>query len=274
MSYQPMTKKEAELEVEIEALRDQARALLAQAEQVDAAEDERYGADRRGDELPAELIHRESRLVRLREAKAALEAEAEEREQSRRQMMKAEGKTPRTTKDGRDRDAPTPSAQRNFTDPDSKIMKTSDGAFHQCYNAQAIVDSTAQVIVSAELSSSAPDCPALVGALEQLSENLARIQAELPQGATLAADAGYFSFENIAIGAERGLDTHIASGRQKHSNPPPIAPRGPIPKDTPPGSGWHENSRRNADRVSTHDERRSLSRSSARCKPSRTPNGC
>lgn len=234
MSYERMTKKEAELEVEIEALRNQARDLLAHAEQVDAAEDERYGADRRGDELPAELARRESRLVRLREAKAALEAEAEEREESRRQMMEAEGKTPRATKDGRDPFAPTPSAQRNFTDPDSKIMKTSDGAFHQCYNAQAIVDSTAQVIVSAELSNSAPDCPALLGALEQLSENLAAIQAELPQGATLAADAGYFSAENVAISAERGLDPHIATGRQKHSDPPPIAPRGPIPKDATP----------------------------------------
>jgi transposase len=234
MSYDRMGKKEAELEAEVEALRGQARALLAEAEATDAAEDELYGADRRGDELPEELARRETRLARLREAKAALEAEAKEREEARRAEMEAEGRKPRTPPDGRDPFAPKPAAQRNFTDPESKIMKSSDGAFHQSYNAQAVVDSQAQVIVAADLSSQAPDCPQLQAALDQLDQNLAAIGADLPPGATLTADAGYFSEENLTITAGHGLDPHIATGRQKHSDPPPLQPRGPIPKNATP----------------------------------------
>ena len=136
MSHARIVRAEAALEEEIAALRGRAKALLEEAAATDAAEDERFGPDSRGDELPAELARRESRLERLREAKAALEAEAREREQRRRSEMEAEGKTPRAPRDGRDPFAPRPSDQRNFTDPESKIMKTSDGSFHQCFNAQ------------------------------------------------------------------------------------------------------------------------------------------
>lgn len=234
MSHGRMVKAEEQLDDEIAALRARVDALLAEAEVTDAAEDERFGADRRGDELPAELQRRESRLAKIREAKAALEAEAREREEARRDALQAEGKKPRTPPGGRDPFAPKPAAQRNFTDPDSKIMKTSDGSFHQCYNGQAVVDGQAQVIVVAELSDLAPDCPQLAAALDQLDANIAAIGAELAHGATLAADAGYFSDDNIVITAGRGLDPHIATGRQKHSDPAPIAPRGPIPKDATP----------------------------------------
>lgn len=113
-------------------------------------------------------------------------------------------------------------------------MKTSDGSFHQCYNAQAIVDEQAQVIVVAELSNQAPDCPQLGAALDQLQENLAVIDAKLPQDATMSADAGYFSEDNVVTTAQHGLDAYIATGRQKHCDPAPIAPRGPIPKDATP----------------------------------------
>ncbi len=234
MSYERMTKKESELEAEIAELRARARALLEEAAATDAAEDERFGLDSRGDELPQELQRRESRLARLREAKAALEAEAREREERRREEMGAEGRTPRTPRSGRDSFAPKPTDQRNFTDPDSKIMKASDGAFHQSYNGQAVVDSEAQVIVAAGLSNRAPDCPALEDALEQLEENLAAIGAELPEDAALSADAGYFSEENVTTIAAHGLDPHIATGRQKHSDLTPISPRGRIPKDATP----------------------------------------
>jgi Transposase DDE domain len=90
-----------------------------------------------------------------------------------------------------------PSRPRNFTDPESKIMKTSDGSYHQCYNGQAIVDETAQVIVVAELSDQAPDAQQLEPALNQLDENLQAIDAQLPDGAALTADGGYFSEENV-----------------------------------------------------------------------------
>jgi transposase len=234
MSYQRMVKKEADLEAEIAALRQNVDALLADAERVDAEEDERFGRDRRGDELPDELRRREQRLATIREAKQALEAEAFERETARRAELEAHGKKPRAPKDGRDPFAPKPGAQRNFTDPESKIMKTSDGAFHQCFNGQAIVDSTAQVIVAAELSDEAPDARQLEPALDQLDDNLAAIDAELPDDAALLGDAGYFSEDNVKITAAHGLDPYLATGRFKHSEPPPPAPRGPIPKGATP----------------------------------------
>jgi transposase len=234
MSYERMVRAEARLEREIAALRANVAALLAEAEAVDAEEDERCGPDRRGDELPAELQRREQRLARIREAKQALEAEAAEREAARRAELEAQGKTPRAPRDGRDPFAPKPGAQRNFTDPESRIMKTSDGAYQQCYNGQAIVDATAQVIVAAELSDEAPDARQLEPALAQLAQNLEAIESELPEGAALSADAGYFSEDNVRITARHGLDPHIATGRFKHSEPQPPAPRGPISKDATP----------------------------------------
>jgi transposase len=234
MSYERMAKAEAQLEAEIAAIRGNVAALLAEAEAVDAAEDERYGPDRRGDELPEELTRRERRLAVIREAKQALEAEAAAREAARRAELEAQGKKPRRPPKGRDPFKPKPGAQRNFTDPESKIMKTSDGAYHQCYNGQAVVDSEAQVIVACELSDEAPDVRQLEPALEQLAANLDAIGAELPAVATLSADAGYFSEDNIRITSEHGLDPHIATGRFKHSEPQPPAPRGPIAKNATP----------------------------------------
>jgi transposase len=231
MSYERMVKKEQQLEAEIAEIRKNVKGLLSEAERVDAEEDQRFGSENRGDELPEELTRRESRLAKIKEAKEALEAEAREAESSRRAEMAAEGKKPRTPPNGRDPFAPKPTTQRNFTDPESKIMKTSDGSFHQCYSGQAIVDAEAQVIVAAELSDQAPDAQQLAGALEQLDENLQQIDAELPDDAVLTADAGYFSEENVRITSEHGLDPYIATGRFKRSEPQPPAPRGPIGKD-------------------------------------------
>jgi len=231
MSYGRMVDKEAQLDAEIRALRGQVDALLADAEATDAAEDQTFGADHRGDELPAELQRRETRLAAIREAKAALEAEAAAAEQARRTELEEQGKKPRNPPDGRDPFKPKPTAQRNFTDPDSRIMKTADGAFHQCFNGQAVVDCTTQVIVAAELSDQAPDARLLEGSLDQLDENLTAIEAQLPARAALLADAGYYSEENIRITSEHGLDAHIATGRFKRSEPPAPAPRGRIPKN-------------------------------------------
>ena len=230
MSYERMGRAERRLEAEIAAIEAQAAALLSDAEVVDREEDERYGPDRRGDELPAELSRRESRLARIREAKAALEAEEQERERARQAELREEGRKPRKPDPDDEPPSPKPSAQRNFTDPESKIMKTADGAFHQCFNAQAVVDSHAQVIVTAELTDEAPDARQLEPALEQLGENLEAIEAELPEGAALLGDAGYFSEDNIATTTAHGLDPHLATGRFKRSEPQPPAPRGPVPK--------------------------------------------
>lgn len=234
MSYERMGKAEAQLEEEIAAIEAQAAALLSDAEAVDREEDERYGPDRRGDELPDELARRESRLARIREAKAALEAEEQERERARQIEMREKGRRPRKPDPDDEPPTPKPSAQRNFTDPESKIMKTADGAFHQCFNAQAVVDSHAQVIVTAELTDEAPDARQLEPSLRQLGENLEAIEATLPEGAALLGDAGYFSEDNIAVTTEHGLDPHLATGRFKRSEPQPPAPRGPIPGDATP----------------------------------------
>ena len=113
-------------------------------------------------------------------------------------------------------------------------MKTSDGSFHQCFNGQALVDSQTQVIVAAELSDQAPDAEQLEPALDQLDENLDAIDAQLPDGAVLTADGGYFSEQNVKTTTAHNLDPYIATGRFKHSEPPPPAPRGPIPKNATP----------------------------------------
>ena len=223
MSYERMEREEQRLEAELAALRAEAGALLEEAERADEAEDARYGVDCRGDELPAELARRERRLQAIREAKAALEAEAQ---------AQAEGKRRR---DDDEPPRPKPAAQRNFTDPDSKIMKTADKSFHQCYNGEAIVDEQAQVIVACELTNEAPDAPALAPLVAQLEQNVA---AHVPdgslEGTQLLADAGFYSEANVATCEQAGLDPFIATGRLKHGEAPPPAPRGRIPASATP----------------------------------------
>jgi transposase len=229
MSYERMLEEETELGAEIAALREQVDALLAEAQATDEAEDAEHG-DRRGDELPAELQRREQRLKVIREAKEALEAQARAAEQARRAELRAEGRHPRRPPGGRDPFAPKPKAQRNFTDPESKIMKTSDGAFHQCYNGQLIVDSVTQVIVACDAFDAAPDAQLLEPMLDQLAENLAAVDASLPDGAALLGDAGYMSEHNVLITEAHGLDPHLAAGRVKHTDPPTPAPSESLPE--------------------------------------------
>ena len=237
MSYGRMVERERQLQAEIAALRRQLAGLLAEAEQVDAAEDARFGVDRRGDELPTELARRESRLARIRAAKAALEAEAVAQAAAQRPATEppadgdgcSEGSPPSPpaapASGGRERRVtPAAQAQRNFTDPDSKIMRTADKAFHQCYNGQAAVDAGCQVIVAATLSNQAADAPHLPVLLGQVSANAGR-----PPRQTLA-DAGYYSEDNLTSICEAGSEPLIATGRLKHSDPVPPAPRGRIPK--------------------------------------------
>ena len=130
MSYKRMKEKEAQLQGEVDE-------LLRLAQEVDEEEDKRYGKDKRGDELPAELSFREGRLERIREAMAALEVEA----QAAAEQAEAEGKE--------HPGVPADQAQRNFTDPESRIMPGPGGRdFLQAYNCQAVVDSEHQVIIA------------------------------------------------------------------------------------------------------------------------------
>ena len=197
MSYGRMKLTEAELKKEIQE-------LLETAEKVDAREDRKFGA-KRGDEIPEELQFRESRLKKIQEAMAALEAEARE------QAALAEGQEAIVPEP-----APVPEpvlvpdkAQRNFTDPDSKIMLSSDKSFVQAYNAQAVVDSANQIIVATEVSNQAADNPHLPGIVESAIKNLGYRPWEL------SADAGYFSAGNLAYLQEREIDAYIATASSR-----------------------------------------------------------
>ena len=219
MSYDRMTEKEKQLREEVDK-------LLAQAAQVDAEEDAKYGKGKQADELPTELARRESRLKKIAEAKAALEQEARERAliekaavearlEERRQQEQESGKkiggVPPQVPDP-EQAKPSPKAQRNFTDPDSRIMM--DGAtksFTQAYNAQAAVDSHAQIIVAAALTQEANDKKQLVPMLVQVEQNMGR----KPEQAS--ADAGYFSEAAVTAEKVAGIDLLVPPERQKRN---------------------------------------------------------
>ncbi len=121
---------------EDQRLRDEIAALLAKADAVDAAEDAEHGPDVRGDELPAELQRREERLAKIAAAKARLEARQAD-EDRRKGRTPDDGRKSRGHKPfARDFGVPPDDAQDNFTDPESRIMKTSSG-FDQCYKDNA-----------------------------------------------------------------------------------------------------------------------------------------
>ncbi len=198
MSYARMPEREAALEAEV-------RRILEEAEAVDQAEDALYG-EARGDELPEALRTREGRLRKLREARAALEAEAKER--------------------SGDPDAvPDPKAQRNFTDPDSRIMRSRPDGWIQGYNAQAVVDEGHGIIVATELTADTTDTRSLPDLVDQVETNTGRRPKHL------LADAGYGSDENLGHLEDRDIDAYVAVRRDKHSRPPRPAPRGGIPKE-------------------------------------------
>jgi len=229
MSYGRMGEAERKLVQEV-------AGLLAHAAQVDAAEDAEYGKGRRGDELPAELTRRTSRLAKIREAKAALEAEARAAaaEAAATAQAKVAAREREATTTGRKPRGPSPAVpdptqatprpktQRNFTDPESRIMK--DGttkSFVQAYNAQAAVDGHAQIIVAAEVTQEANDKRQLVPMLTQVEANV----GEAP--AVASADSGYFSEAAVTANALAGIDLYVAPDRHKHGE----APAPPTPAD-------------------------------------------
>lgn len=208
MSYERMKKREAELQAEVDR-------WLEAAEAADAEEDRLYG-DRRGDEMPDWVADKEKRLARIRAAKAELEAEAKaaaEEEERRRAEAEEQRLAEGRKKSGRT-PAPPPAepdgkAQRNFTDPESRILKTKDG-YIQGFNAQAAVDGTAQIIVAHGLTASTSDQDQLVPLLDQVEQNLGRKPNEA------SADAGYCSEANLQALADRRIGPYIATGRAKH----------------------------------------------------------
>ena len=207
MSYGRMKEKE-------KALRAEVKELLAQAEAADAEEDARYGKENGGEELPAELKRRETRLQRIREAKRALQQRVQEK-------TEAEGKPAEAAQ-------PSDKDQYNFTDPESRIMKGADG-FVQGYNAQIAVEADFQMIVGYTVVQAANDkeqVQPMVQVIEQQS-------GQRPQ--QLLADNGYCSEENLKHldspqAPEKRIDAYIATGRQKHDEKKVVCQRGPLPK--------------------------------------------
>jgi transposase len=200
MSYERMTEAEKKLEQEV-------RALLDEAARVDAEEDAKHGKGQRGDELPEELKRRESRLAKIREAKAALEQEAKEKAEAKAADVKAKraererkaaeaGKKatgPEPQAPDPEQAKPEPKAQRNFTDAESRIMPdaANKGAFIQAYNAQIAVDDAAQIIVAALVVQTPNDVQQLVPIAAQIAANVGRLAT------TTSADTGYFSTQNV-----------------------------------------------------------------------------
>jgi transposase len=213
MSYERMKKQEAELAKKVED-------LLRAADEADAAEDARYGKGKRGDELPEDLRRAETRIARIRAAKAALEAEANaqheaEEEKGDDDEPPSGGATPlpqhRIPRDAEGK--PTPKAQRNFTDAESRIQKTGDG-FVQGYNCQAAVDEGHQIIVAQAVTNQPPDVEHFTPMLEQAIANCGGAPEKI------TADAGYFSEQNVANAMTLGADPFIAPGRWKRDEVP------------------------------------------------------
>lgn len=221
MSYDRMVEKEKELQDEIQE-------YLRECDEADKRDDEKYGP-KRSDQLPEDLKETARRLEKIRAAKAALEAEAREKaraeQEQRRQQAEEEGRTfhPRINPD----DAkPDPKAQRNFTDPESRILSKRGKDIIQGYNAQAAVDADTQIILAADLGNNASDCPQLLPMLEQVRANTGATPEEV------TADAGYFSERNVEE-AEKMLpnaNVLIPPDRLKHERPRKT-------DSTPPSSG-------------------------------------
>jgi hypothetical protein len=225
MSYDRMNTKEKDLEKEIDE-------LLKEAEHIDGSEDARFGKGKRGDEIPEELRRRQSRLVKIREAKAALEEEAKQaasekerealagiaaRERKEQETGKKTGGRKHQVPDPENA-IPEPKAQKSFTDPESRIMK--DGAtkeFVQAYNAQIVVDSQSQIIVTAAVTKEENDKKQLVPMMGKTKD----ILGQLPD--KVSADAGYFSEAAITDESLTDTDLYCPPHRVKHGENSPVS---------------------------------------------------
>ncbi len=188
MSYGRMQKTEADL-----------------AAPLDARADTEWGRERRGDELPTWVANKQARLEKIRLAKATLEAEARASAEAKR--------TPPTSgrPHTRPSDVPEARAQRNFTDPESRIMRTADG-FVQGDNAQAAVDAASQIIVAQQVTNAPNDQQQLAPLLAQIKANTGRQTREV------SADAGYCSEANLRELRRRHIHGYVATGRQHHGH--------------------------------------------------------
>lgn len=207
MSYGRMKREEERLEKEI-------KALLKEAEQADRREDREFGENNRGDELPEELHRRDQRLAAIRAAKKRVEQRqaAEDKENGR---CEDDERKPNKKGPPRKREfgVPDDDKQENFTDHDSRIMKSSAG-FEQAYNAQISVDEQKQIIIAADVTNSGSDRKQLIPMVEQSAE-MTRQTASC-----VMADAGYRSESNFCAAEDRNINLLVALGRERHQGRP------------------------------------------------------
>jgi transposase len=225
MSYGRMLKEEASLKEEI-------KQLLEKSEAIDQQEDDKYGSDCRGDELPEELARRESRLKRIQEAKKVLEAKAKAAAQeAQKQREQEDSKSGNKPQRGRKRKAvsevPAYNKQYNFTDPESSIMKANNKGWDQCGNAQAAVDSKDQIIVACDVTGESNDKKQFEPMLEQAEQNVGKDK----KIKAASADSGYYSESNVKFAEDKNIDAYIATKKNKHSDSIPKTHRGRPPKD-------------------------------------------
>jgi transposase len=208
MSYKRMKEEQKRLKQEV-------RRLLEEAERIDAEEDARYGRNRYGDELPAELQRREERLQRIREAKRALEARA--RQEAEAAAEKPDGECSQTEVKPEEKD------QYNFSDPESRMLKGPDG-FLQGYNAQIAVEPVLQLIVGQAVTQAAND-------KKQLLPMVATVEKQAGQKPSqVLADSGYTSDASLQGMEKAKVDAYLAVARDKHHQRTERCPRGPLPK--------------------------------------------
>jgi transposase len=201
MSYDRMLMEEKKLRSEI-------RKLTQAAREQDDIDDQDFGPDFRGDELPQELSSRKTRLQTIQAAKKRLEerkaAEAEAK-QTAAQKESGDAK-PEATKS--ERALPEPRDQENFTDPDSRIMPTAGKSFEQSYNAQVAVDAKAQIVVAASVSQSPKDMGLLMPVVNAAFENTKTIPKRV------LADAGYKNERDLQQLQDLGIDGYVSIGRE------------------------------------------------------------
>jgi transposase len=202
MSYGRMKEEEKRLKAEV-------RRMLEEAAAVDEEEDSGYGKNRRGDELPAELARRETRLEKIREAKQAVEERAREKAES-------QGKSEAGAE-------PEDKAQYNFTDPESRIMKGPDG-FVQAYNTQIAVEPDLQLIVGQRVTQAANDKQQLQPMVEAMVEQAGQKPQEI------IGDSGYCSDQNLQYLENKRMTGFVAVDRESYRDRNQTGPRGPLPK--------------------------------------------
>lgn len=234
------------MKTDIKRLKREIEYLLKEAEKTDAREDREFGSDKRGDELPPELARREGRLAKIRAAKWALEEEARQEaaaeEAKNKSKAKAQSREPHSlpppppikevprAKVPLEKDPKTgelhiaEKAQRNFTDPDSRIMPYQK-TFLQGFNTELAVDSKYQVVVARTFTNAPND-----------DGQMPPLVSRLPRKPTvLLADAAYSKEEDLAfLESQQDIDAYVACGRDKHHRAtpdglPPPSPRGPLP---------------------------------------------